>query len=104
MTVILGRAARFESSNGTVRLRPCMVQNVSYADVAQLAEQLIRNQQVNGSSPFIGFAEWRRGYLIGLISRKAQVRILPLLFARQGRFWVNPAAMLMGGSNPSAVL
>ena len=25
-----------------------------YADVAQLAEQLICNQQVNGSSPFIG--------------------------------------------------
>ena len=28
-----------------------------YADVAQLAEQLICNQQVNGSSPFIGFRE-----------------------------------------------
>ena len=28
---------------------------VIYADVAQLAEQLICNQQVNGSSPFIGF-------------------------------------------------
>ena len=28
---------------------------ISYADVAQLAEQLICNQQVNGSSPFIGF-------------------------------------------------
>ena len=27
---------------------------VIYADVAQLAEQLICNQQVNGSSPFIG--------------------------------------------------
>ena len=27
------------------------------ADVAQLAEQLICNQQVNGSSPFIGFAD-----------------------------------------------
>ena len=27
---------------------------ISYADVAQLAEQLICNQQVNGSSPFIG--------------------------------------------------
>ena len=26
-----------------------------YADMAQLAEQLICNQQVNGSSPFIGF-------------------------------------------------
>ena len=28
---------------------------VTYADMAQLAEQLICNQQVNGSSPFIGF-------------------------------------------------
>ena len=27
-----------------------------FADVAQLAEQLICNQQVNGSSPLIGFA------------------------------------------------
>ena len=26
------------------------------ADMAQLAEQLICNQQVNGSSPFIGFS------------------------------------------------
>ena len=35
------------------------------ADVAQLAEQLICNQQVNGSSPFIGFngqiPEWPKG-------------------------------------------
>ena len=30
-------------------------QYVRNADVAQLAEQLICNQQVNGSSPFIGF-------------------------------------------------
>ena len=29
-----------------------------YADMAQLAEQLICNQQVNGSSPFIGFYGW----------------------------------------------
>ena len=28
---------------------------ISYADVAQLAEQLICNQQVIGSSPIIGF-------------------------------------------------
>jgi hypothetical protein len=25
-----------------------------FADVAQLVEQLIRNQQVNGSTPFVG--------------------------------------------------
>jgi hypothetical protein len=38
------------------------------ADVAQLVEQLIRNQQVNGSSPFVGSipsqncrsVDWRR--------------------------------------------
>ena len=29
-----------------------------YADVAQLAEQLICNQQVIGSSPIIGFYGW----------------------------------------------
>jgi hypothetical protein len=32
-------------------------EKVSNADVAQLAEQLICNQQVNGSSPFIGFLD-----------------------------------------------
>ena len=31
---------------------------VIYADVAQLAEQLICNQQVIGSSPIIGFYIW----------------------------------------------
>ena len=31
---------------------------VAYADVAQLAEQLICNQQVIGSSPIIGFFIW----------------------------------------------
>ncbi len=31
------------------------LKKTEYADVAQLAEQLICNQQVNGSSPFIGF-------------------------------------------------
>ena len=31
---------------------------VTYADVAQLAEQLICNQQVIGSSPIIGFYGW----------------------------------------------
>ena len=33
---------------------------VMYADVAQLAEQLICNQQVIGSSPIIGFFEGTR--------------------------------------------
>ena len=31
---------------------------IAYADVAQLAEQLICNQQVIGSSPIIGFMEY----------------------------------------------
>ena len=54
------------------------------ADVAQLAEQLICNQQVIGSSPIIGFynlisrggAVWK---LVGLITRRSQVQILPPL-------------------------
>ena len=29
-----------------------------FADVAQLVEQLIRNQQVNGSSPFVGSSKF----------------------------------------------
>ena len=38
--------------------------NELYADVAQLAEQLICNQQVIGSSPIIGFHQlsWKDGY------------------------------------------
>ena len=35
-----------------------------YADVAQLAEQLICNQQVIGSSPIIGFVHWIRSYKV----------------------------------------
>ena len=59
---------------------------IEYADVAQLAEQLICNQQVIGSSPIIGFVSERDGNLIsrggavwklvGLITRRSQVQIL----------------------------
>ena len=54
------------------------------ADVAQLAEQLICNQQVIGSSPIIGLNKISRGgavwKLVGLITRRSQVQILsPLL-------------------------
>ena len=35
-----------------------ILHNIIYADVAQLAEQLICNQQVIGSSPIIGFTLW----------------------------------------------
>ena len=34
------------------------INKISRADVAQLAEQLICNQQVIGSSPIIGFYGW----------------------------------------------
>ena len=42
---------RFEPCRSHLKLINSIIQ---YADVAQLAEQLICNQQVNGSSPFIG--------------------------------------------------
>ena len=41
--LVAGRAADYKSADNI------------YADVAQLAEQLICNQQVIGSSPIIGF-------------------------------------------------
>ena len=40
---------------------------ILYADVAQLAEQLTCNQQVNGSSPFIGFYVGYFGSLAQLV-------------------------------------
>ena len=50
------------------------------ADVAQLAEQLICNQQVNGSSPFIGFMDGfpsgQRGQTVNLLAPPSKVRIL----------------------------
>ena len=55
-----------------------------HADVAQLAEQLICNQQVNGSSPFIGFFFYmdgfpsgQRGQTVNLLAKLSKVRILP---------------------------
>ena len=47
-----GRAPALQA--GGHRFEPCW-SHLIYADMAQLAEQLICNQQVNGSSPFIGF-------------------------------------------------
>ena len=56
-----------------------------YADVAQLAEQLICNQQVIGSSPIIGFILYRyfldgfpsgqRGQTVNLLQIASVVRI-----------------------------
>ena len=52
----------------------------SYADVAQLAEQLICNQQVIGSSPIIGFLDGfpsgQRGQTVNLLAPPSEVRIL----------------------------
>ena len=57
----------------------------SYADVAQLAEQLICNQQVIGSSPIIGLGEsqfhmdgfpsGQRGQTVNLLQIASVVRI-----------------------------
>ena len=50
-----------------------------YADVAQLAEQLICNQQVIGSSPIIGFLDGfpsgQRGQTVNLLATLSVVRI-----------------------------
>ena len=55
-----GRASALQAEGH--RFEPCRshLTNsfISYADVAQLAEQLICNQQVIGSSPIIGFMEY----------------------------------------------
>ena len=60
--------------------------NIDYADVAQLAEQLICNQQVIGSSPIIGlvfklntlggFPSGQRGQTVNLLAPPSKVRIL----------------------------
>ena len=58
---------------------------MEYADVAQLAEQLICNQQVIGSSPIIGFGikpnnmgefpSGQRGQTVNLLALPSVVRI-----------------------------
>ena len=59
-----GRASALQAEGH--RFEPCRSHSLcrvqvhnEFADVAQLAEQLICNQQVIGSSPIIGFAEKR---------------------------------------------
>ena len=58
--------------------------NAKFADVAQLAEQLICNQQVIGSSPIIGFRvnnlmdgfpSGQRGQTVNLLQIASVVRI-----------------------------
>ena len=53
---LLGQAVKTSPFHGgNTGSIPVGVILIKYADMAQLAEQLICNQQVNGSSPFIGF-------------------------------------------------
>ena len=89
-----GRAPALQA--GGHRFEPCRPQLFSNlfarimdrnADVAQLAEQLICNQQVIGSSPIIGFILYRyfldgfpsgqRGQTVNLLSVTSVVRIHP---------------------------
>ena len=51
-----GRASALQAEGH--RFEPCR-SHLFFADVAQLAEQLICNQQVIGSSPIIGFVPER---------------------------------------------
>ena len=64
-----GRASALQAEGH--RFEPCRshLTNsfISYADVAQLAEQLICNQQVIGSSPIIGFTRKGCGPLAQLV-------------------------------------
>ena len=55
---------RFSRVNGLLKPKRFESFSIQYADVAQLAEQLICNQQVIGSSPIIGFASDRGIQLI----------------------------------------
>ena len=96
-----GRASALQAEGH--RFEPCRshLTNsfISYADVAQLAEQLICNQQVIGSSPIIGlqnsicselniyldgFPSGQRGQTVNLLQIASVVRIhlcpLELLF------------------------
>ena len=57
--------------------------------MAQLAEQLTCNQQVNGSSPFIGLIygwvpEWPKGADCKSVAIASKVRILPQPFCPSG--------------------
>ena len=81
-----GRASALQAEGH--RFEPCRshLTNsfISYADVAQLAEQLICNQQVIGSSPIIGFCfktymgefpSGQRGQTVNLLALPSVVRI-----------------------------
>ena len=63
-----------------IPLESFALEEAECADVAQLAEQLICNQQVIGSSPIIGsmdgFPSGQRGQTVNLLATPSKVRIL----------------------------
>ena len=82
-----GRASALQAEGHRFEpYRPHLFMNVCFADVAQLAEQLICNQQVIGSSPIIGldnliiiimdgFPSGQRGQTVNLLQIASVVRI-----------------------------
>ncbi len=83
-----GRASALQAEGH--RFEPCRshfysIWKIKYADVAQLAEQLICNQQVIGSSPIVGFCcliqhmdgfpSGQRGQTVNLLQIASVVRI-----------------------------
>ena len=76
-----GRASALQAEGH--RFEPC--RSHLFADVAQLAEQLICNQQVTGSSPVVGFIKplmkrggfpsGQRGQTVNLLQIASVVRI-----------------------------
>ena len=77
-----GRASALQAEGH--RFEPCrphflLNNNGYFADMAQLAEQLICNQQVIGSSPIIGFLDGfpsgQRGQTVNLLATLSVVRI-----------------------------
>ena len=88
---------------------------IEYADVAQLAEQLTCNQQVNGSSPFIGLflygwvPEWPKGADCKSVAIASKVRILPHPFLYDSAEWSSSVARRahnpkVTGSNPVSAI
>ena len=82
--------------------------------MAQLAEQLTCNQQVNGSSPFIGLflygwvPEWPKGADCKSVAIASKVRILPHPFFIVAE-WSSPVARRahnpkVTGSNPVSAM
>ena len=76
-----GQTVNLLAKPSVVRIhhRPFKLNNTHHADVAQLAEQLICNQQVIGSSPIIGFLDGfpsgQRGQTVNLLQHASVVRI-----------------------------